>query len=131
MSLKRRIMLYILGVLIGGGLAYFFYGERLASGGWLPENRIKLRLASTLIDSRPEARKQLEAWPAELKDLRSAMPGASIDLANSRRTDDSIYYQIQLDVKGRPADLVVAVLRDLDRDTTATLWAIQERSSAQ
>ncbi len=126
MSLKRRIMLYALGVLIGGGLAYFFYGERLASGGWLPENRIKQRLAFTLIDSRAEAKAQLEAWPAELSDLRLAMPNASIDLANSKRTEDSIYYRVNLELKGRNADLVVAVLRDLDRDTTATLWSLHE-----
>ena len=126
MGLRRRIFLYMIGIVIGGGLAYLFYGERLASGGWLPENRIKQRLASTLIDSRPSARSQLEQWPAELKDLRTSMANAKVDLAASRRTDDSIYYRIRLEVNGRPADLLVAVLRDLDRDTTATLWEMRE-----
>lgn len=127
MSLQRRLWLYFVGIVIGGGLAYLFYGERLSSGAWLPEHKVKQRLASTLIDARPEARLQLQEWPAELKDLRSAMPAASVDLKDSRRTPDSIYYRVTTEVNGKPADLVIAVLRDFDTDTTATLWAITPR----
>ncbi len=127
MSLQRRIFLYLIGIIIGGGLAYTFYGERLSSGAWLPEQKVKQRLASTLIDARPEAIVQLQAWPAELKDLRAAMPGASVDLKNSRRTDDSIYYKVNAEVNGTPAEMVIAVLREFDQDTTATLWEIHPR----
>lgn len=127
MTLKRRIALYLVGILIGGGLAYIFYGERLTGADWLPDERVKKRLAATLIAARPQAREQLEAWPASLSDLRKAMPSASIDLKNSRRTPDSIYYNVDAEVNGRQAQMVIVVLRDLDRDTTATLWELHVR----
>ena len=127
MTLKRRIALYMVGILIGGGLAYMFYGERLTGADWLPDERVKKRLSATLIKSSPKARSQLQAWPAELSDLRQVMHEASIDLKGSRRTPDSIYYSVQAEVKGRQAQMVIVVLRDLDRDTTATLWDLQER----
>ncbi len=127
MPLRRRIFLYMIGVLIGGALAYSFYGERLVSAGWLPEQKIKQRLASTLIDARPPAREQLDGMQVQLADLRKMMPDASIDLKNSRRTDDSIYYRVDMTVADRPAEMIIAVLRDFDRDSTATLWSIVQK----
>jgi hypothetical protein len=127
MSLQRRILLYALGLILGGFLAVRFYGDRLTNADWLPESRVKKRLSITLIDARPEARAQLQQWPAQLADLRRAMDGASIDIAASKRTPDSIYYRVHAAVNGRDALLVVAVLRDIDRDTTATLWEIAPR----
>ncbi len=127
MPFKRRIFLYLIGVFIGGLLAFKFYGDRLTSGGWLPEERVKKRLSSTLISATPVARQQLQEWPAELSDLRMAMPHATVDIGDSKRTPDSIYYHVTADVNGRDAQLVIAVLRDLDKDTTATLWSIHPR----
>jgi hypothetical protein len=127
MSLQRRIMLYMAGILIGSLLAYKFYGERITTADWLPEQRVKQRLAATLIAARPPAREQLGQWPAELADVRRAMPQASVDFKASRRTPDSIYYSLETDVNGMPASLTIAVLRHFDNDTTATLWSIERR----
>jgi hypothetical protein len=127
MDLKRRITLYLFGAIIGIGLAYLFFGERLTTADWLPEERIKKRLSQTLVASRPEAREQLDRWPAELSDLRRSMSDARVDLGNSIRTPDSIYYSVEATVNDRPAHLLIAVTRDIDRDTTATLWEIVPR----
>jgi hypothetical protein len=127
MPLQRRIMLYVMGLAIGGLLAWRFYGERLTTADWLPEQRVKMRLSATLIAARPQAREQLEQWPAILADVRSAMPEASVDFGASRRTPDSIYYSVRAEVNGRMADLTIAVTRDIDSDTTATLWNLVER----
>lgn len=124
MSLQRRILLYAFGLIIGVGLAYFFYGERLTTADWLPEERVKKRLALTLVAARHQARQQLNEWPAELSDLRQAMPESSVDFKNSRRTPDSIYYHLEGPLKGRTAQMIVAVSRDIDNDTTATLWEL-------
>ncbi len=112
----------MIGIFLGGILAYRFYGDRLTNAGWLPEQKVKQRLASTLVAARPEARGALEGSGLQLSDLRTSMPNASVDLGKSRRTDDSIYYHVETDVQGGKAVMVIAVLRDFDRDTTATLW---------
>ena len=127
MPFRRRILLYLFGVVLGLGMAWWFFGGRLTSGAWLPEQRVLQRLRSTLIDARPAARDQMEAWPCLLSDLRAAMDGADVDLPGSRRTDDSIYYAVDARVKGRDARLVVAVLRDFDTDSTAVLWDLRVR----
>ncbi len=127
MDLKRRIAFYIGGAIIGLGLAYFFYGERLTTADWLPEERVKKRLSLTLVDATPAARQQLDEWPAEMSDLRKAMYQASVDFGGSKRTPDSIYYHVSAVVNERPASLIIAVSRDIDRDTTATLWELTSR----
>ena len=121
MDLQRRITLYLFGILLGCGMAYWFYGERLTGGAWLPENRIRQRLQSTLVKAAGPAQEQMAAWPTDLAALRAAMPTASVDLKASERTPDSIHYHLSLSLGERPARLVVSVLRDPDQDSTATL----------
>ena len=49
MSLQRRLTLYLIGLILGGMMAYKFYGDRVTNGKWLPENKVKQRLTCTLI----------------------------------------------------------------------------------
>jgi hypothetical protein len=127
MPFSRRLFLYFIGLVIGGGMAWWIYGERLTSGAWLPDHKIKQRLQSTLIAARPAAQTQLTEWPAVLSEVRAALPKAHIDLVNSRRTPDSLYYHVEATVNGRDALVIVAVLRDDLRDSTATLWDLRAR----
>ena len=105
-------------------MAYKFYGDRVTNGKWLPENKVKQRLLSTLIGSSPEADQQLAAWSTDLNAVRLSLDSATLDLGASKRTPDSIYYSMRTTVAGRNADLTIAVLRDFDLDTTATLQRI-------
>lgn len=126
MDLQRRLTLYLFGLLIGGGLAYWIYGKRLANGGWLPEEKLKQRFRSTLLKASPAAEAQLAEWGTDLTTLRQALDTtASIDFSASRRTDDSMFYAVQATVNGHRADLEVATLRDFDRDSTATLSSVR------
>jgi hypothetical protein len=125
MSLQRRLTLYLFGLIIGGFVAYNFYGERLTGGEWLPEHKVKQRLSSTLIKARPEADTQLEGWPADLAAVRKAIPTATVSFKESIRSGDSIYYALTGEVNGRAARFVVVGLRDFDRDSTATLWELE------
>jgi hypothetical protein len=127
MDLKRRLQLYLVGLVIGGGAAYFIFGERLTNSAWTPEQKVKQRLRSTLINASPTAREQLAAWPADLALLRNSLDSAEIDLGASRRTDDSIYYQVDARVSGRAARMIIGVLRDFDKDSTATLTDLRPR----
>ena len=127
MSLQRRLTLYLFGLIIGGLVAYQFYGERLTGGEWLPEHKVKQRLSSTLIKSRPEADTQLNAWPADLAAVRKAIPTATVSFLESVRSGDSIYYAMEGVINEKPARFVVVGLRDFDRDSTATLWDLERR----
>lgn len=127
MDLKRRLQLYLVGLVIGGGAAYFIFGERLTNSAWTPEQKVKQRLRSTLVNSSATASDQLAAWPADLKLLRASLDSANIDLGASSRTDDSIYYRVDTRISGRAARMTIGVLRDFDKDSTATLIDLRAR----
>lgn len=124
MDLQRRITLYLFGILLGSGMAWWFYGERLTNSGWLPQEKIKLRLRSTLVATTGRAAGQLAAWPADLAAVRASIDSAAIDLKASERTDDSIHYAVHARLTGRPVLYTISVLRDFDRDTTAVLRSV-------
>ena len=127
MDLQRRLTLYLFGLLLGGGMAYYIYGERLTSGAWLPEHKTKQRLQSTLLRTTPAADADLAAWPTDLEGVRTSIATASVSFKESIRRNDSIYYALDGTVNGRDARFVIVGLRDFDSDSTATLWSLRAR----
>ena len=127
MDLQRRLTLYLVGLIIGGIAAYMMYGDRLTNGAWLPEQKVKLRLINTLTKATPSAQAQLEARAIDLQVLREALPTCDIRFGDSRRTDDSLIYEVDVTLNGAPAKLTIGALRDAnsDRDSTATLLGIR------
>ena len=125
MDLKRRLTLYLFGLIIGGGIAYWSYGERLTSGAWLPEAKVKSRLRSTLLAATPAAKQQLEARSLDLGAIRASMESASVDFGASRRNDDSLIYSVTTKVNGAELHLIIGAMRDFDKDTTATLLELR------
>jgi hypothetical protein len=127
MDLKRRLKLYLVGLLLGGVLSWLFFKQRLTNTAWMPEDRIKLRLESTLLKARPEAAAQMAQWPTVIDSVRGAVKDGEVLFKATRRSGDSLYYSINATVAGRPAQLTVAVLRDYRTDSTATLWDLRAR----
>ena len=127
MDLKRRLQLYLVGLIIGGVAAYFFYGERLTNSAWTPQEKIKQRLRSTLIKAWPEAEQELNARAIDLGHVRAALDRASVSLQETKRTEDTLYYAVDTELKEQAVRLTVVGLRDFDRDSTATLWRIEDR----
>lgn len=125
MDLQRRLTLYLLGLIIGGGLAYWFYGERLTTSAWLPEAKLKQRLRSTLVKTTPAAQRALAEQGVTLDALRIRMDSARIDLGASVRGADSIIYAVDAPYNGRRLHLRISALRDFDRDSTATLLELR------
>lgn len=125
MDLQRRLTLYLFGLLIGGGLAYWFYGQRLTTSAWLPDAKLKQRLRSTLVKTTPAAQRALAAEGVTLSDLRARMDSARIDLGASVRGADSIIYAVDAPFNGRRLQLRISALRDFDRDSTATLLELR------
>jgi hypothetical protein len=121
MDLQRRLTLYLFGLVIGGGMAYFFYGERLTTSAWLPEAKLRSRLKSTLLKVSPAAQQAMDARGIALADLRARMDSATIDLGASQRGPDRIVYHLTAPFQGQPLQLRISALRDFDRDSTATL----------
>ena len=85
------------------------------------------RLRSTLIQAAPEAQRALQERALQLADVRAAVDRATIDLGRTVRTSDTLYYAVDTDLKGENVRLIVVGLRDFDRDSTATLWRIEQR----
>lgn len=125
MDLKRRLTLYLFGLIIGSIAAYMMYGQRLTNGAWLPEAKVKLRLINTLTKVAPTAQAELDARSIDLQALREALPKAEVRFTDSRRTSDSLIYAVDLIVNGKPVQLTIGALRDSDRDSTATLLGIR------
>jgi hypothetical protein len=121
MDLQRRLTLYLLGLIIGGGMAYWIYGQRLTSGAWLPEAKLKQRLRSTLLKATPDAQQALDERGISLTDIRVRMDSASIDFGASERGKDSLVYAVTAPLNGSRINLRISGLRDFDRDSTATL----------
>jgi hypothetical protein len=127
MDLKRRLKLYAIGLLIGGALSWVFFKQRLTNTAWMPEDRIKLRLESTLVKARPESEAQMAQWPTRIDSVRAAVKSGEVLFKETRRSGDSLYYSIHASVAGKPALLTVSVLRDYRSDSTATLWDLRPR----
>ena len=125
MDLQRRLTLYLIGLIIGGGAAYFFYGERLTSGAWMPEAKLRQRLRNTLVKATPAAQSELDVRGLSLSDLRQRMDSARINLGASVRGDDSLIYMVTTPLRGKELTLRIGTLRDFDRDSTATLLGIR------
>lgn len=125
MDLKRRLRLYLFGLIIGSIAAYMMYGQRLTNGAWLPEAKVKLRLINTLTKVAPTAQAELDARAIDLQILREALPKAEVRFTDSRRTSDSLIYAVDLTVNSEPLRLMIGALRDSDRDSTATLLGIR------
>ena len=125
MDLKRRLTLYLFGLIIGSIAAYMMYGQRLTNGAWLPEAKVKLRLINTLTKVAPTAQAELDARAIDLQILREALPKAEVRFTDSRRTSDSLIYAVDLTVNSEPLRLMIGALRDSDRDSTATLLGIR------
>ena len=127
MDFSRRLRLYLLGVLLGGVMAWAFFGQRLLNGGWTPEARVKLRLKSTLLHATPSAEEQLRTAGFTLEALRGAMSDPDFDVTDIRRSEDSMYYTLAGTVQQKQATLTVSVLRDYRVDSTATLLELKAR----
>lgn len=125
MDLQRRLTLYLFGLIIGGGAAYWFYGERLTSGAWMPEAKLKQRLGSTLLKATPGAQAQLDARTITLDALRLRMDSARIDFSASTRDDATLTYAVTAPYNGTELKLRIRALRDFDRDSTATLLELR------
>ena len=128
MDLKRRLQLYLFGLVIGAILAYLFMGERLTNMKWTPEERIKLRLKSTLVKSTAEAQQAMLAWPTDLDAVKKSIPAADVLVKNTERNGDSLFYVLEGELSDRPARMVFLVFSDVMSDTTATLWELGSRS---
>ena len=108
-------------------LSFVFFGKGCSNTGWAPGPRVKKRLKSTLIRATPIAQQELDALHIDLAMLRASLDSSEVIFKNSRRTDDSLYYELTGRVGGKPIVFTVGALRDYVVDSTATLRSISAR----
>ena len=126
MTFTRRLTLFAFGTGLGCLLAWGIYGNRLNNTDWMPNYRVKLRLASTLIKATPEAEAQLAPLNLSLADLRkTVIDSCDINFSDSQRSEDSLVYYVHGTVRGQQVQYMVSTFRDFRTDSTATLVSIR------
>lgn len=126
MTFTRRLTLFAFGTALGCLLAWGIYGKRLNNTDWMPNYRVKLRLASTLVKATPEAEAQLAPLNLSLADLRkTVIDSCDINFSDSQRSEDSLVYYVYGTVRGQQVQYMAATLRDFRTDSTATLVSIR------
>jgi hypothetical protein len=125
MTFKRRLTLFVFGIGLGSILAWAIFGRRLTNSDWLPNERVKLRLANTLTQATPKAQAMLAPLGLDLHDLRAGMDSCDVDFPDSKRSTDSLVYAVHGIVQGHAVSFMVATLRDFRTDSTATLMEIR------
>lgn len=121
MTLGRRLRVYGIGLLLGVILSYLFLGDRLTTTAWMPKDRVKDRLYSTLVKTTPSAERALITKGITIDEVRGTMLTSEIVLSDTERGVDSIFYHVKSKVKGQSLDMIIAGIKDFDRDSTATL----------
>lgn len=126
MTFTRRLTLFAFGTGLGCLIAWGIYGNRLNNTDWMPNYRVKLRLASTLIKATPEAEAQLVPLNLSLADLRNTViDSCDINFSDSQRSEDSLVYYVHGTVRGQQVQYMASTLRDFRTDSTATLVSIR------
>ena len=124
MNFGRRLRLFMLGLGLGTVLSFAIFGKSCTNMAWAPEARVQLRMKTTLVHATPRARAAMEALHMDIGVLRASMDSLDVDFSKSRRTDDSLYYQLSGPVNGRHVELSIATLRDYAIDSTSTLLMV-------
>ena len=125
MTFTRRLRLFILGLGLGTLLSFAIFGKSCTNTAWAPDARVRLRMKSTLIRATPQAQEAMDAMKLDLAALRTGMDSLDVDFSHSRRTDDSLYYELNGPVKGRTVQLSIATLRDYEVDSASTLLMVR------
>lgn len=124
MTFGRRLRLFMLGLGLGTLASFAIFGRSCTNTAWAPDARVRLRMKTTLIRATPQAQQALDALNLDLRTLRTAMDSLDVDFSRSRRTDDSLFYELSGPVNGRAMQLRIAALRDYAIDSTSTLLMI-------
>jgi hypothetical protein len=127
MTFGRRLRLFILGLGLGTLLSFAIFGKSCTNTAWAPDARVRLRMKSTLVRATPQAEEALKTLQLDLAALRAGMDSFDVDFSHSRRTDDSLYYELNGAVQGRAVQLNIATLRDYEVDSTSTLLMVRPR----
>jgi len=117
--------LYGIGLLIGIAASYMFLGDRLANKGWLPSERIKDRLASTLVKATEQADAALHMRQISLEKIRANVQAGTASLQDPNHQDDSLFYKVECRIDEQPLEMLVLLHRDFDKDSTATIWEVR------
>ena len=127
MTFSRRLRLFMLGLGLGTLVSFAIFGKSCTNTAWAPDARVRLRMKTTLIRATPDAQAALDAVGLDLAALRGGMDSLDVDFSRSRRTDDSLYYELSGPVHGRSLELHIAALRDYTIDSTSTLLGLRVR----
>jgi hypothetical protein len=127
MTFGRRLRLFMLGLGLGTLLSFMIFGRSCTNVAWAPDARVRLRMKTTLVRSTSRADAAMTALRIDLATLRASMDSLDVDFSRSRRTDDSLYYELSGPVNGRDVELSIATLRDYVIDSTSTLLMVAPR----
>ena len=94
MNFGRRLRLFMLGLGLGTIVSFMIFGKSCTNMAWAPEARVQLRMRTTLVHATPRAQAAMDALGIDLAALRAGMDSLAVGFGKSRRTDDSLYYEL-------------------------------------
>lgn len=93
MNLSQRFTRYLIGVMIGLGLVFVFFGQRSCTD-WMPNDRVLFRLSETEMIITKKARCELNCQGMDTEDLLHLLRTGNVDFSESETRSTPIIYRV-------------------------------------
>ena len=93
MNLSQRFLRYMIGVMIGLGLVFVFFGQRSCTD-WMPNKRVLLRLSETEMIITKKARCEMDCQGLDTEDLLHLLKTGNIDFSDSDTHSTPLIYRV-------------------------------------
>ena len=123
MNFKRRLKFFLIGVGLGTILVYFFFRDR-ELGSWLPDNRVKDKIAMNRVLYTEKAKCQFDCMELTKSWLLSFLGNADVDFGSSEtRKEPCPQYKLNGKIAGIESSVWLTVC-----DTTSTIMVIDRKN---
>ena len=115
MKFRNRLSKYLLGVLIGLGLAYFISGDK--SWSWLPKNVIRAEINKKGVVMTKDIACKLQCNEIDYKSVKEVIASGDVNYSESGPRENPRWYQIESE--GDVQSIIVVLT-----DTTSTITEV-------
>jgi len=119
MNLRQRFQRYFIGVVIGLGMVFFFFGNRSCTD-WMPNKRVLKRLSETEMIITKKARCEMDCRGLVNEDLLHLLRTGDVSFKESDAQSEPLIYK----VKAEKSDGLEYAMTFEARDSSSTLIVV-------